>query len=259
MLLSLVSHEVDGELIPQRMTDGYVNATALCKASGKQFNDYFRLKITQDFLNELSMETGIPVTGIPVTGLVAIKQGGTPQEQGTWVHPQVAVNLAQWLSAKFAVLVSRWIMDWMSGKIPGGNLPYHVRRMIANDDVIPPTHFSVLNEIIYALVAPMERRGYILPENLLPDISQGRMFCKWLREEKGLDTDALPTYPHKYEDGRVVQAKMYPIELLADFRKHFYGTWIPSRMLDYFSERDEKALPLAEELAVKYQDYTLEE
>ncbi len=32
----LIAHEIDGSMIPQRSKDGYVNATAMCKAAGKR-------------------------------------------------------------------------------------------------------------------------------------------------------------------------------------------------------------------------------
>ncbi|MCK5875998.1 MAG: KilA-N domain-containing protein [Candidatus Marithrix sp.] len=31
-------------------------------------------------------------------------QDGIPEEQGAWVHPYIAINLAQWCSQKFAVI-----------------------------------------------------------------------------------------------------------------------------------------------------------
>jgi hypothetical protein len=92
------------------------------------------------------------------------------------------------------------------------------------------------------LIAPMEIMGYTLPENLLPDISQGRMYCKWLRDKYGIDTEALPTYSHVYEDGRRVPAKAYPESLLPDFRKHFREEWLPNRAIEYFQRRDGEAL-----------------
>jgi hypothetical protein len=56
-----------------------------------------------------------------------------------------------------------------------------------------------------------ELQGYTLPEKLWPDISQGRMFARWLRDEHGVDTDSMPTYWHVFEDGRpAVQARAYP-------------------------------------------------
>jgi hypothetical protein len=58
----------------------------------------------------------------------------------------------------------------------------------------------------------------------------------------GIDTDALPTYLHVFEDGRRVPAKAYPESLLADFRRHFQEEWLPNRALDYFRSRDSEAL-----------------
>ena len=90
----LIEHAVDGEVIPQRPRDGYINATILCQQTRKRFNDYYRLGQTQDYLNELTLETGIPVSN-----LVQIIRGrGDMLQQGAWVHPQVAINLGQWLS-----------------------------------------------------------------------------------------------------------------------------------------------------------------
>lgn len=95
--------------VNQRIIDGYINATALSKASGKLIADYLRLTSTKEFLEELSIDVGNPITE-----LVQVVRGGYPELQGTWVHPYVAINLAQWLSPKFAVQVSRWIYDWMT-------------------------------------------------------------------------------------------------------------------------------------------------
>lgn len=36
-----------------RPSDGYINATQLCKAGNKEFNDYQRLKQTQEYLKVL--------------------------------------------------------------------------------------------------------------------------------------------------------------------------------------------------------------
>ena len=92
--------------------DGYINATALCKSAGKLLGHYFANKVTKAFLDELSS-----VIGIPITTLVQVKQGGTPQEQGTWIHPDVAINLAQWISPKYAVLVAQTMRQFHEGKL----------------------------------------------------------------------------------------------------------------------------------------------
>lgn len=68
------------------------------------------------------------------------------------------------------------------------------------------------------------------------------MFSRWLREEKGIEPKSFPTYRHQYEDGRVVDAWLYPNSLLAEFRDHFHNVWLPTRCHAYFAERDPQAL-----------------
>ena len=113
--MKIIIHEANGLQIGQRHLDGYINLTKMTKASGKKVNDYLRLDTTKAFIQELSLETGIPASKI-----IQVKKGrGDRVEQGTWGHPQVATNCAQWCSAKFAVLVSNWVMEWMTtGKNP---------------------------------------------------------------------------------------------------------------------------------------------
>ncbi len=237
--LDLIPHETAGAIVYQRPADGYINATAMCQAAGKQWGHYRAATATSAFLAELSADIGIPISEI-----VQSIKGGDPRLQGTWVHPDVAVNLAQWLSPRFAVQVSRWVRDWMSGRArpaDAGRVPYHLRRHFANYVNVPQGHFSILVEMTTLMIAPLEIMGYSLPERMLPDISMGRIFCGWLRKQ-GIDTDALPTYWHHFEDGRRVQAKAYPESLLASFRRHYREEWLPNRAEPYFRERDAVAL-----------------
>ena len=96
-----------------RQKDGYINATALCHAGGKKYGDWYdrqRIKGNHEkrirgFLDELAS-----VMVITITDLIDIKQGGIPDQQGTWVHPCVAIDIAYWISAEFAVKVTRWVM-----------------------------------------------------------------------------------------------------------------------------------------------------
>ena len=98
--------------ILQRVKDGYINATALCRASGRLLADYLRLGSTTAYFSALEADMGIPITE-----LVQVRRGGNPQEQGTWVHPHIAIHLAQWASADFAVQVSKWVYEWMRGEL----------------------------------------------------------------------------------------------------------------------------------------------
>ena len=171
------------------------------------------------------------------------KGGNDHLRQGTWVHPKVAIHLGQWLSPAFSVQVTNWVFDWMQGKAQS-YMPVHVQRYLKNKSKIPHTHFSMLNEIYLNLLAPLEESGVIPPDRIMPDISTGRMFSGFLRA-KGIDPGQFPNYEHEFADeSRMpVQARLYPIEYLADFRAYFHETWLPQRAEGYFTERFRKALP----------------
>lgn len=242
--IDLITHHVAQSPIQQRAGDGYINATQLCSAAGKRWYNYLRVETTGHFLRALEEKT-------------QISSARLVQEEGVdvWVHPKVAIHLAQWLSADFAVQVSEWVYDWVNGKKQrGGELPYHLRRHMANLAAVPPTHFSILQEMTMTLIGPLEAHGYTLPEQMVPDISQGLMFAKFARDELRIDTQSLPTYEHRYEGRRPVQAKLYPIEVLGAFRKFVNEVWMPQRAAEYFRERDPQALPFLDKvLMLSYQ------
>lgn len=52
-----LAREVNQIEIDQRINDGYINATALCKAAGKRLNNYIRTAETKAFIDELSRDT----------------------------------------------------------------------------------------------------------------------------------------------------------------------------------------------------------
>ena len=93
----------NGTPISRRTTDGYVNATAMCKANNKQWSKYRESDRCQTYLDALA-ETSV----IRMFDLIESRQG---QGGGTWVHPQIAVDLARWISAPFAVWMDSWFID----------------------------------------------------------------------------------------------------------------------------------------------------
>ena len=138
-------------VIIARPEDNFVNATELCRAGNKLFNDWYRLDKTKELIKELEKyenpETGNPVsansqnydlnnenienidtetnintinsnrinnqnpeTRIHTSAFVKIVKGGNDKNnQGTWIHPDLAIQLAQWISPKFALQVGKWI------------------------------------------------------------------------------------------------------------------------------------------------------
>lgn len=108
--IALAGREWNGTLIHQRITDGYVNATAMCQANNARLNNYLRNARTCAYINALAAETGILATC-----LVQLTRGGRPDLQGTWVHPRLSVDLARWISPAFAVFMDGWFLDWIQG------------------------------------------------------------------------------------------------------------------------------------------------
>jgi hypothetical protein len=94
-----------GTQIQRRDSDGYVNATAMCKANGREWFTYARSERTKEYLQALQ---GSP----QICGdLVATITTGPNDQRGTWIHPRLAVDLARWISAPFAVWMDGWFLD----------------------------------------------------------------------------------------------------------------------------------------------------
>lgn len=88
---------LDDLVFKARKEDNYIDATSLCKAKNKKFNDWYRLSTTKEFLEELEKTN---------TEIEFVKTGSFIK---TWVHPQVAINISQWISPRFSVQISEWI------------------------------------------------------------------------------------------------------------------------------------------------------
>jgi hypothetical protein len=80
--------------IISRLSDGYINATQLCKAGNKNFTDWYSLDSTKKLINEMG---NLPYSFIDITN------------QFEWIHPDLAIQLAYWISFSFGLKVSKWI------------------------------------------------------------------------------------------------------------------------------------------------------
>jgi hypothetical protein len=137
MTENIISHNHNATLINQRYKDGYINLTAMAQAESKLIADYLRLDTTKAFLEELSK-----TMGIPIVSLVEVKTG---RNGGTWGHPQVAIHCGQWCSATFAVLVTRWVMTWMTtGQNP---LQSDLDRMVYRDALKDEARLRMTDQI----------------------------------------------------------------------------------------------------------------
>lgn len=104
-----------------------INATQMAKSFGKRTNDFLTLKQTCELISSLSVKTGIPATG-----LIAVNQGGT--NQGTWMHEDLALIFAQWLSPDFYL----WCNDRIKELLKYGMTATQptLEQMVSNPDLI---------------------------------------------------------------------------------------------------------------------------
>jgi hypothetical protein len=108
-----------GTAITRRKADGYVNATAMCQANGKRWNHYQELDRTQAYIDALRQHlewipedpTAHISPCLNAPELVVSVKGGTPDLQGTWIHPRLAIDLARWISPQFAVWMDGWFLE----------------------------------------------------------------------------------------------------------------------------------------------------
>lgn len=132
---SIAQTAIDIKLGNKIVPKGYVNATAMCKANGKELSNWIKRAGTRLYLKELSLDTGLKINSAkasnPLTALelpivrtqdssLIIKIEGTPDGnpslQGTWVHPEVAVDIASWISPKFKVWANRTLRLIVAGQ-----------------------------------------------------------------------------------------------------------------------------------------------
>ena len=87
-----------------------INATKMLwcfpeKGRNNGINHFLRNQSTQDYINALSTDIGIPVSDI-----LKVKKGNAP-DSGTWMHEDLAIEFARWLNPNFAIWCNRKIKE----------------------------------------------------------------------------------------------------------------------------------------------------
>ena len=77
-----------------------VNATEMAKVFGKRTSDWLQNQSTVEFINAI---TEVRKSVSADFQAVSVVKGGNPQMQGTWMHEDVALEFARWLSPAFAI------------------------------------------------------------------------------------------------------------------------------------------------------------
>ncbi|BAR48150.1 hypothetical protein TF3313_0571 [Tannerella forsythia 3313] len=106
-----------------------VNATQMAKSFNKEPKFWLSNQSTADYLTELSK-----VRNLTLADLVIVTKGGN--NSGTWMHEDVALEFARWLSPAFAI----WCNDRIKELITSGVTT------VSNDDEVIAQAMSVLQK-----------------------------------------------------------------------------------------------------------------
>jgi hypothetical protein len=147
-----MSRSVNGAFVEQRLTDGFINGTSMTLAHQKKINDWFRnidtLELFQALADDLSLQPNygnsrnLDVARLSASryaeifpGLVFTKAGSPEAGGGTWLHPHLAIQLAQWCNKRFALQVSKWVSEWIASAHSPSRLEVDKDRIAIRDEV----------------------------------------------------------------------------------------------------------------------------
>jgi hypothetical protein len=169
-----------GTAIKRRQADGFVNATAICQANGREWFTYARSERTKEYIAALASHLG----GSPqICGGLS---DGSPQNlgtliqsittgpnhlRGTWIHPRLAVDLARWISPDFAVWMDGWFLESLTQPQQPQQLPYGIHVVAATRRHAAELWWEAINEEVQSCMArrlkPTHRTdaGLPLPSN----------------------------------------------------------------------------------------------
>lgn len=127
-MISLVSETYNGSPVSFRAADGWVNATQMARPFGKRPNDFLALASTRVFIGALESDTG--VSGNTFETVRGAHADGRPQ--GTWMHPDLALEFARWLSPEFAIWTNRVIRKVLSGQSLDDSVPQAISEKLSH-------------------------------------------------------------------------------------------------------------------------------
>jgi hypothetical protein len=110
----------EGHAIQRRRSDGYVNATAMCQATGREWFTYARAARTAEYIAALKRVFTSPQN---CGDLIDVITTGPNHLRGTWVHPRLAVDLARWCKPSFAVWMDGWLLEQLGAPDPTPRQP----------------------------------------------------------------------------------------------------------------------------------------
>lgn len=233
---------------------GVVTSLQLSEKTGKQHAHVMRdiRKVLDDLWKAGVLDSDTGRSKFGASEKTYLNTQGKPQtylEMTTTLARTVVTRYNAVAAAKAMLYIEELEKQLGRGGVERVNvLPPHHERYQLNYDRVPLNHFSVLQEIGPDLMDRLHRAGCELSGRWHPDISVGRIFCAFLRDEHGVDTDSLPKYEHEYPDGRVVPANAYPNRYLGIYKDWFINVYMPGPGRALLAKREPTSLPYYDQL-----------
>lgn len=123
-----------------------INATEMARPFNKRPIDWIRLGTTQEFLTTLREVRNPHITPEESAGLIITERGNFSdgREQGTWMHEDVALEFARWLSPTFAIWCNDRIKELLKHGITATDKT--IENLIANPENAIKVFTALLEE-----------------------------------------------------------------------------------------------------------------
>lgn len=123
--------------------DGWVNATQMASSFGKSPAGFLRTDSAKAFIAALNDDLG------KMQNCILVQHGGACP--GTWMHPDLALEFARWLSPEFSIWCNRTVRRILRGGAPVGVVHAGVARVldriVASNKQLVATQMHLLNRI----------------------------------------------------------------------------------------------------------------
>lgn len=234
----MINLSYNGQIINQRETDGYINATQMCQANGKLVADWTRLKETKDYVSYISTDMGIPISQLVISN----KGLSSDFEQGTWIHPELGICLGRWVSVAFAVWCDRNIKKYLESENysppPPKELGAYEERVKEMFDQLPNIkegYWCVLHESASLLIYVETQLKCPVDKADLLDGSIGKHWSKY-RKDKEWALDRIPFF-YTFPDGRTVEPWCYRMSELGYFRSFLLYDYKENGLISYLNRK----------------------
>lgn len=210
-----IERQLNGITVYQRKSDGYVNATQICKVhreltgERKDPSEWLVNKASKAAISKLSDITGIPV--------ISLYETLTGKYGGTWIHPRLAVRFTMWVNDDFSLQVEDWIHQWFESGSNPARLEADIDRLSVRDELKDSRRLALTEQVKFFLQAA----GTYDPKSQKTRMFFGQIHNEinvLLTTEKAVDMRArLEQHLGKSVSDKELLRDYYPIVDLANF------------------------------------------